>query len=85
MRVEFYRPAPPPPADRPDAEAPPPTLVGTATWSNDEPVDRTATVTAESELRCLGMTFWDFRPLVETNGKIAWKLLQSLAKQMQGR
>ena len=47
--------------------------------------DRTATVTAETELRCLGMTFWDFRPLVETNGRIAWKLLQSLAKQMQGR
>jgi CRP/FNR family transcriptional regulator, cyclic AMP receptor protein len=47
--------------------------------------DRTATVTAEGELRCLGMTFWDFRPLVESNGKIAWKLLQSLAKQMQGR
>ena len=47
--------------------------------------DRTATVTAESELRCLGMTFWDFRPLVESNGKIAWKLLQSLARQMQGR
>ena len=38
MRVEFYRPAPPAPADRPDAEAPPSTLVGTATWSNDEPV-----------------------------------------------
>jgi CRP/FNR family cyclic AMP-dependent transcriptional regulator len=47
--------------------------------------DRTATVSAETELRCLGMTFWDFRPLVESNGKIAWKLLQSLAKQMQGR
>jgi CRP/FNR family cyclic AMP-dependent transcriptional regulator len=47
--------------------------------------DRTATVTAETELRCLGMTFWDFRPLVESNGKIAWKLLQSLARQMQGR
>jgi CRP/FNR family cyclic AMP-dependent transcriptional regulator len=48
-------------------------------------IDRTATVTAENELRCLGMTFWDFRPLVESNGKIAWKLLQSLAKQMHGR
>jgi CRP-like cAMP-binding protein len=47
--------------------------------------DRTATVSAETELRCLGMTFWDFRPLVESNGKIAWKLLQALAKQMQGR
>jgi CRP-like cAMP-binding protein len=47
--------------------------------------DRTATVTAQTELRCLGMTFWDFRPLVESNGKIAWKLLQSLAQQMKGR
>ena len=46
--------------------------------------DRTATVTAQSELRCLGMTFWDFRPLVESNGTIAWKLLQSLARQMHG-
>ena len=26
---------------------------------------RTATIVAESDLRCLGMTFWDFRPLVE--------------------
>lgn len=38
MKVEFYRPGPPPPADQPDAEAPPPTLVGTATWTNGEPV-----------------------------------------------
>lgn len=42
--------------------------------------DRTATVKADTELRCLGMTFWEFRPLVESNGAIAWKLLQSLAK-----
>ncbi len=38
MKVEFYRPGPPPPADQPAAEAPPPTLVGTATWTNGEPV-----------------------------------------------
>jgi voltage-gated potassium channel len=44
--------------------------------------DRTATVTAETELRCQGMTFWDFRPLVEENGRIAWKLLQALAKKL---
>ena len=43
---------------------------------------RTATVTAESDVRCLGMTFWEFRPLVEENGKIAWKMLQSLARKM---
>ena len=41
---------------------------------------RTATVTAESELTALGMTFWDFRPLVEGNASIAWKLLQAFAK-----
>jgi hypothetical protein len=26
------------------------------------------------------MTSWDFRPLVETHGSIAWKLLQAMAK-----
>jgi CRP-like cAMP-binding protein len=44
--------------------------------------DRTATVKADTELRCLGMTFWEFRPLVESNGQIAWKMLQSLAKKV---
>ena len=41
---------------------------------------RTATITAETELRCYGMTSWDFKPLVETHGSIAWKLLQAMAK-----
>ena len=41
---------------------------------------RTATVTAESDLTAFGMTFWDFRPLVESNASIAWKLLQAFAK-----
>src|SRR5665213_541505 len=31
---------------------------------------RTATITAASELVCFGVTFWDFRPLVEQNGVI---------------
>ena len=38
MKVEFYRPGPPPPADRPDAEASLPTLVGVATWTDGEPL-----------------------------------------------
>jgi CRP-like cAMP-binding protein len=42
---------------------------------------RTATVTAETDLKTYGMTFWDFRPLVEQTPGIAWKLLQSFAKQ----
>jgi CRP/FNR family transcriptional regulator len=46
-------------------------------------IDRTATITAEDDLRCYGMTFWDFRPLVENNASIAWKLLQAMAKRLQ--
>lgn len=44
---------------------------------------RTATVTAETELRTYGMTSWEFRPLVEANASIAWKMLQSLAKMLR--
>jgi CRP/FNR family cyclic AMP-dependent transcriptional regulator len=40
---------------------------------------RTATVTAASELVCWGLTYWDFRPLVQANGRIGWKLLQGMA------
>jgi pyruvate,water dikinase len=44
---------------------------------------RSATVTAATDLVCYGLTFWEFRPLVERNGTIAWKLLQALAKQLR--
>jgi CRP-like cAMP-binding protein len=44
---------------------------------------RSATVTATSELVCYGLTFWDFRPLVQKNAAIGWKLLQSLAKKLR--
>jgi CRP/FNR family transcriptional regulator, cyclic AMP receptor protein len=43
---------------------------------------RTATVTAESELKCYGLTPWEFRPLVQTNSGIAWKLLLALAQKV---
>jgi CRP-like cAMP-binding protein len=41
---------------------------------------RTATITAETDLHCYGMTSWDFKPLVESHGSIAWKLLQAMSK-----
>jgi CRP/FNR family transcriptional regulator, cyclic AMP receptor protein len=41
---------------------------------------RTATVTAKDSLECYGLTYWDFRPLVERNGTIGWKLLQRMAQ-----
>jgi CRP-like cAMP-binding protein len=44
---------------------------------------RSATVTADTELVCYGLTFWDFRPLVQENAAIGWKLLQSLAKKLR--
>lgn len=44
---------------------------------------RSATITATTELVCFGLTFWDFRPLVQANGVIGWKLLESLAKMLR--
>jgi CRP-like cAMP-binding protein len=44
---------------------------------------RTATVTASTDLVCFGLTYWDFRPLVQQNAGIAWNLLRSLAKRLR--
>ncbi len=44
---------------------------------------RSATVTATTDLVCYGLTFWEFRPLVERNGAIAWKLLQAMAQRLR--
>ena len=44
---------------------------------------RSATVTADSELRCYGLTSWEFRPLVESNASIAWRLLEAMAKRLR--
>ncbi len=45
--------------------------------------DRTATIVATTELVCHGMTPWDFRPLVESNSAIAWKLLTAMAEKLR--
>lgn len=44
---------------------------------------RSATIIADTELRCYGITSWEFRPLVETHGTIAWKLLETMAKMLR--
>ncbi|HEY6836319.1 MAG TPA: cyclic nucleotide-binding domain-containing protein [Gaiellaceae bacterium] len=44
--------------------------------------DRTATVTATTDLHCYALTPWDFRALVEGNPSIAWKVLQSMAARL---
>jgi CRP/FNR family cyclic AMP-dependent transcriptional regulator len=43
---------------------------------------RTATITAKTDLACYGMTPWDFRPLVEGNPKLAWKIMQAMAERL---
>jgi CRP-like cAMP-binding protein len=44
---------------------------------------RTATITAATDLVCFGLTYWDFRPVVEANGVIGWKLLQRMAQMLR--
>jgi CRP/FNR family transcriptional regulator, cyclic AMP receptor protein len=44
---------------------------------------RTATVTAKTPLKAYGITAWEFRPMVEQNASLAWKLLQELAKRLR--
>jgi pyruvate,water dikinase len=45
--------------------------------------ERSATVTAATDLVCYGLTYWDFRPLVQSNAAIAWGLLQALARRVR--
>jgi CRP-like cAMP-binding protein len=44
---------------------------------------RIASIVANTDLHVYGLTLWEFRPLVEQNGVIGWKLLQTLAKELR--
>jgi CRP-like cAMP-binding protein len=44
---------------------------------------RSATVTASTEVVGHGLTYWEFRPLVQANATIAWNLLQTLPKRLR--
>ena len=44
---------------------------------------RAATVTATTDVVCHGLTYWEFRPLVQNNATISWNLLQTLAKRLR--
>jgi CRP/FNR family cyclic AMP-dependent transcriptional regulator len=44
---------------------------------------RSASITANTPVTAYGLTSWEFRPFVESNGKVAWKLLQTLAKRLR--
>ena len=44
---------------------------------------RSATVTATTDVVCFGLTYWEFRPLVQQHPKLAWNLLQEFAKRLR--
>jgi CRP/FNR family cyclic AMP-dependent transcriptional regulator len=44
---------------------------------------RTATVTAGTDLRCLGMATWEFRPFVLEHPDVALTMLQALARRLR--
>jgi CRP-like cAMP-binding protein len=44
---------------------------------------RTATVTADSDLKCHVLIAWDFRPLVKSDSTLAWGLLEGLARMLR--
>jgi CRP-like cAMP-binding protein len=44
---------------------------------------RSATIVATTDVKCYGLTPWQFRPLVEENASIAWPLLQAMAKRLR--
>jgi CRP/FNR family transcriptional regulator, cyclic AMP receptor protein len=45
--------------------------------------DRTASVHAETDLRCASMTQWAFRPFVKDHPDVAWALLTALVKRVR--
>ena len=44
---------------------------------------RSATITATTDLVCFGLTLWEFRPLLQANGEISWKLMQALVQRLR--
>jgi CRP-like cAMP-binding protein len=44
---------------------------------------RSASITAATDLRCFGLTPWDFRPFVEEHPHVAWALLKTLAQRLR--
>lgn len=44
--------------------------------------ERTATITATSDLHCLALSTADFRDIVEANPAIAWKFMQSMVDRL---
>jgi CRP/FNR family transcriptional regulator len=44
---------------------------------------RSATIVAATDLHCLALSPWDFRPFVEEHPSVAWAMLQTLARRLR--
>jgi CRP-like cAMP-binding protein len=44
---------------------------------------RSATITAATDLKCYGLTAWEFRPFVEEHPQVAWAMLETLARRLR--
>jgi CRP-like cAMP-binding protein len=44
---------------------------------------RSATVTAATDLTCLGITPWEFKPFLQEHPDMAWTVLQTLAGRLR--
>jgi CRP/FNR family transcriptional regulator, cyclic AMP receptor protein len=44
---------------------------------------RSATINADTELLCYGMTAWEFRPFIEEHPQVAWAMLQTMARRLR--
>ena len=48
----------------------------------DDSHGRSASVVANGDLRCAGITSWQFKPLVQENPELAWELLTVMARRL---
>lgn len=44
---------------------------------------RSATIVASTDLRCRGMSAWEFKPFVEEHPEVAWALLETLVGRLR--
>ena len=43
---------------------------------------RSATITADTDLHCVGLTPWHFRPFLAENPDIAWTVMETMARRI---
>ena len=44
---------------------------------------RSATIVAATDVRCMALSAWEFKPFVEEHPSVAWALLEALAKRLR--